>query len=508
MQTRMTFNLKRLSIICFFTALAGILSYYIFIIDGHGHIDALGEGLYYYMNADWATMCGRWGVRYLLSFFGNIVIPGINVAIYVMCVAISCYLLAELYKIDSVLLQVIMAMAFISSPTICCQLVFAYLVPVYAFSLLLSVFSVYYFRFEGIKYTIISSIFIFFMMGLYQPYLGMALGTYFVLMVLDFIDEKNIGSIFIQFFKFILAMLVGCGLDIIVYKMEMHYRALQEGSRVAQFSISGILLSLGSSIIEIYGDFAHYFWNGKLNLRYYYLFLFIVLLVFAIKCEIRLFRRSKIAAICATVVILALPAAMGVIKILIPYNGISSIMHFQYILVIPLAFSLFTRVNNQLFDKYIYYLLTIVTSLIVFSCVIINDASFMCQRISYRAIEKQCDIIIKDAMEIEGYVRNNTPIILVGAPDDSQVVSRLPIYEYSLLPRPIIYNNMAGINDVKFNYFIDYYGVYTGKIFTDEYKEFVLSDEFYNMPVWPTHGSVVMNDGVIFVKLTTAPYVP
>lgn len=504
-------NSHEIKCVVFITFLTGILSYYLFAIDGYGHPDSLCEGLYYYTGADWATMCGRWAVRYLNFLSGhNVVIPGLILFLYLVCVSIAVLLLSYFLNIKKVSSLIMVSAMMTASPVIVCQLTFSYLAVAYAVSFLATVLYCVLVRQKSALLNIVGVIFLVLSMGLYQTYIGVAFALIIFITLLDILDGRSIEEIIRGLIKYVVTGIIAVIIDIAEFKAELYFRNLSEASRVSQFDLRLIITSFKESLKNSYIVFAQYFADGILKRKYFYVIFTITAVSALIILLMRIYKQKQFWRIAATIVlILSIPAGMNIVSILIPYNGISSIMKYQYVLVIPLAFALFERISikeawKQMMNLAIYVSLIA----IIFTYIISANATFLGLRISYRTMEKQTELILTVVNDLNEFELNKTKIVFAGSPSDDYIRSRLPLYRYSLVDSPVFYNNMQGMVTQRYNYLLNYFGINAGNFSHNAYKAIVTGNEFLEMPVWPSKGSIKMIDGMAVVKLSDTPYIP
>lgn len=101
------------------------------------------EGLYSYTAADWALACGRWCARYFYNAAGNVVMPGVWVTLYMLCVFLTVLLLAWLWDMKSPISVFFTAALLAVNPTVIDQSLLQYMFMSWGISNLLGVGFVY-----------------------------------------------------------------------------------------------------------------------------------------------------------------------------------------------------------------------------------------------------------------------------------------------------------------------------------------------------------------------------
>lgn len=134
-------NLPKIALIS--TTLWGFLAYHLLVITAVGNADAVCEGLYSYTAADWALACGRWCARYFYNAAGNVVMPGVWVTLYMLCVFLTVLLLARLWDIKSPISVFFTAALLAVNPAVIDQSLLQYMFMSWGISNLLGVGFVY-----------------------------------------------------------------------------------------------------------------------------------------------------------------------------------------------------------------------------------------------------------------------------------------------------------------------------------------------------------------------------
>ena len=492
-----------------------VISYYIFIIDNYGCADAIFEGLYYYHNADWALQSGRWAVRYLNLLIGqNIVMPLNIVLVICICVSVAVCILKVKWNIKNQFFIVLIAGTMIVSPSIINQLEYAYMAISFSMSFLLSVVFYALGDLDKIVCNLIAAIALAISMGLYQSYLGSACALILMGAVIQCIDGKKISGIIKELMRYVVTGIAGCCLDILIYRVDLYARKLQEASRVREFGIAGIVKSFWRTVKECYSIFVGYYNDITFKRKYFFIVFGMVMLSVLLYEMVCMMKYNVIGAMFCVCILLMLPMGMNVIHILIPYNGVTELMQYQHVLIIPFGFALIDRIIEKIrvFCAIAAFWILMLSSGAVISllCTYIttSNATFEGIRVSHEAVHTQTLLILSDVHSIDGYEPNVTSIVFVGFPKDSVVKNVMkPLFDAGITPYSnySYWEDMNGIIKGRYWYLLNYCGIDSGYVSQDDYEQIVNSREFDWMPIWPAKGSVAIINDKAVVKLSNNP---
>ena len=492
------------------TLISGMVTHHILIIFGYTNPDGICEGLTYYTGGDWALAgCGRWAVRYMNEMTCNIVIPLYVVIMYCVCVWLTIVLLSKLWKLSDssvILLSIIM----IATPVVVEQLTYTYTALMYAFSGILSMIFVYVvFRCNWKIGLVIGTISVAVMLGLYQSYVGMVAALVFITLIIDLINLKSAKQILVNCIVCISSSLLGCFMYSKILESELEKYALDNtGTRVAQFNFTTILESFSESFKYVYMK-CYYFVTDPFMHRDVIIKLSIAIIIITLVWEIgRLIRDKKIVrSILVVVLFLLLPVAFNIIGILVPYNGVGSLMQYQNILIVPFMFVCIGYLKEYKLYKPVNVIASLAIIVLAWTYVLAANATYKCYELSYKHINSQMQMAIGRVYELDDYVMDETPILIAGFPSDSVLKNNMDIYQYAenLCDNPAFWVGMHGATKNRYLYFLNYFGIDAKQFSDDEYENVVNTAEFDEMSVWPSKESVKIIDGFAVVKFSDDP---
>lgn len=535
------------------TILSALISYYFMIVDGYTCPDGICEGLTYYTNGDWALAgCGRWAIRYVNELTCNIVIPLYVVLMYCLCIWLSVVLLSKLWKLSDGAVIILGAMM-IATPTVAGQMGYPYTAVAYALACVTSVGAVYcMFRCRTIPGIIGSTLCVTLMMGLYQSYVGMIAVLVLMTIIYDMIRGEDVKTILTSFAKCVGTSILGCIISTIILNIDLSVRGLSSASRLAMFDVKEIFIAFSQRVPYIYEKYMNILKTPLMHRNLIYIAIIIVTMVALIIIGIGIIREKQwVRALLIVPMVLLIPMASNLIGILIPYNGVGSIMQYQSVMIAPFMFAcveyarrmcvsthepsgeigkkvgLNGEVGEQeehtlqegtttsgvracakkLVNKVMPTIALALAAVLTWTYILAANATFQCYRLSYRHINNEMQMALQRVYQLDGYVKDATAIVMGGFPDDKIPRNSMDIYQYAenINSNPVFWEDMHGATANRYRYFLDYFGVYAQDISDEEYLNVVNSDAYARMPLWPEAGSVDMIDGYAVIKFSDEP---
>ncbi len=490
---------------------AGALAYHQLVINGHGNADAIGEGLYYYGAADWALACGRWATRYMNSLSGNVIMPGVWILLYMLCVSLTVMLLVKMWDIRGRIAVCLLSAIMAVNPAVIEQSLLQYMFMAWGLSSLLAAVFVYINCRAGsrwLRYTV-APLCMALAFGLYQASLGFVCLCFCMTLILDLLDGRGIRETLLLVVRFAVSSAIGVLVYFAVLRIEFVRFGVDASYRVEQFSISAIFGSLSEAVPDAYSHFIRYFYDAVLNRRLWFALLAVLgALLFAARL-IPLLKRRRIAeAVLALLLLCAVPAFANISKIVFPYSTIVPIMEYQNILVVPLLFALVGHTEFKLpqirqLSRWLAFSLTLI---LCWTYIVSANATYTSYNLTYEYLHFQTSSILNDIYNMPEYSEDSV-IVFAGFPDDSYLRKNIQTYRYSygMYDNLVFWEEGIGIQGGRRSYLLDYFGIDGGYIYGGQYNDAVHSPEFSQMGVYPAQDSIRQFGDMIIVKLSEDP---
>ena len=493
------------------TALWGFLSYHLLVITAVGNADAVCEGLYYYTAADWALACGRWCARYFYNAVGNVVMPGVWVTLYMLCVFLMVLLLTRLWDIKSPISVFFTSALLAVNPTVIDQSLLQYMFMSWGISSLLGICFVYIVcrsdsrlaRYAAAPVMMAAAF------GFYQASVGLVALAFALTLILRLLRTSDIKAALTDTARFVIAGVIGAALYFVILKIELTRWGVGESDRVGAFSFAAIFASLGETLPEAYRFFFAYFDDNIFHRKLYAALLAALGLAVLARRVWLAVRERRCAAAAAAVALAALiPAFANVCRVIFPYFTVVQIMEYQIMLLFPFFFALaeekeprFAQAKNA-----VRILSFALSALLVCGYTVSANATYRAYALSYDHAQYEAGEIMSRARALSDYEDGETVMFAGFIRDDTlRRTNGVYKYAYSMYDNLIFWEEYMGITSGRRNFMLDTLGIDAGEVDMAQYCAIVESDAFSVMPLYPAPGSVARIDGVIVAKLSADP---
>ncbi len=512
---------KRKQLAFILSLLAGIITHITIITGTIMSQDGLWNSMQYFKPGVWETTLGRWGIAIVERLNNFIAIPSLSTISSILIIAVTSVILVDLFDFKSKISIVFTSLILVVTPTLTVTLLYVYTSVAYCFNFLVSVLVIWFlykFKYKKIGF-VLSSLCFMFSLSIYQSYIGISIGLCAMMSILNLLkNNKTIKQVFLDILKTIIAVLAGGILYYIITMVILNVFNLELAEyRANQVSILGIIMGLKDSLVQVYIDFAVFFFGDSIvhnsNFRrelIYGLFF----LMFAISSVVSILsikeenKRIKIAkCLLVFIFIMLLPICLNVIDIIIVQNSMYALTSVQMILIIPFAFAIFELIGN----------LSIVKWFAIISCTAIIGTYYLADNTSYAAVQLTYNQAYSTTMRIMDRIENTPgyredyPILFGGIIGDYNYPRRSSLYRYtvgSVVTNPAFHGSYSGAVGTWLNFIKIFYGLDVTPCNEHIYYRIVTGEEFKQMKRFPDESSVKIINGVVVVKLTENPELP
>ena len=468
------------------------------------------------------TVSGRWFLHYATAWNGFVQMPAVIGAFSVLFAAISSALTCSLLKIENAVIGGAVGIAMIIFPSVAYTYLYMFTASAYFFGILLAVLAVWLcarFRFGFLFAAIPLACAI----GTYQAYLAVAASLSLICVIMRALDgEKSVKEILLDALKHIAFLALGAVLYYLTLKLFLWAKDLELLSYKGMDTLLGSLTPAGiiSLIGKAYKQFFGYFlirgyasYNGALMTVSHWLFFvcgaagFIVVTV-----KRKLYRRPGAFAL-TLVLCLLLPlaldlgAVMGEATAVMRYSLV-----FTYVLVLALAQRAASDTKEKTDKKDKKQGVCPVRAGALALCAVVFILSFQIDNLAYtasatahRATESFAARLGERVESTPGY-RNGMQVAVIGGfPSDvyyNDLEAFAAVEDYSCLSSSVI-----PLNKHVYYYLNDWIGVRWEEPDEETMIAVSASDEFKEMPLYPSDGSVKVSGDRVIVKLA-AQYTP
>lgn len=491
--------------------LAALAAYHLLVIYGHGNADAMCEGLVSYTGADWALACGRWAIRYMADFSGNLVMPGIWLTLYALCCGLSAVLISRLWGIADKMMLCLVAALLTVNPTVIEQSLLQYMFMAWGLSNLLSILFVYLCctRERGCSLYVLAPVCMMVAFGLYQSCVSLMCTAFCMTLIIRLFRGSTLKELWRLVLRFAAVSLLGTALYFLILRVETIRWAVEESERVELFSLKTLLTSLPTSFPQTYKNYAAYFFEGRLYRRQLYALLFAAGMLCAAAALAHLVKAGHpLEALGAGLLIVLIPAVTNLADIVFPYNEPVVIMQYQSMLLFPflLALPFPPALKGRRVETPARGVLLILSGCILWGYLVSANATYRVYELSYRHMNFVTSSVMNDVYDLPDYSTDEV-IAFAGFPDDRLLRAAVPAYKlaYGQYENFAFWDGLMGLQYGRRNYLLHYFGIDGGHIYGHLYNDAIASTAFREMPIWPEQGSVQRINGLIIVKLAQNP---
>ena len=491
--------------------ISALAAYHLLVIYGNGNADAVCEGLVNYTGADWALACGRWAIRYMERLSGNLIMPGIWVALYAFCCGLSAAVITRLWGVRNKIQICLTACLLTVNPTVIEQSLLQYMFMAWGISNLLGILFVYLCCTDGALYRrfVVAPILMAIAFGLYQASLSLICVAFCMTLIISFLREKPLKEVLSLVLCFAVAALLGTALYFIILRVETMRWAVEESERIQLFSLATCLKSLPTSFPQTYRTYISYFFEHRLHRIHFYALLFLATVVCTFVALIQLVKRRRIwEALLATLLLALMPAVTNLADILFPYNEPVLIMQYQCMLLFPFLFALpnpFERLENTT-GVLARGAVSILAVCVFWGYLVSANATYRVYDLSYRHMNFVTAAVMNDIYDLDDYSPDEV-IAFAGFPDDTLLRAAIPAYDlaYGQYDNFAFWDGVMGLQYGRRNYLLNYFGIDGGHIYGHLYNNAVKTEQFHDMPIWPAKGSIQRINYLIIVKFEDDP---
>ena len=469
----------------------------------------------YYISNVWDLSLGRWALRYsdYMRFgLSSSVVSSLLALLYLSIIVI---LVIDLFKIKSKLSKYLVAGLFVTAPFLFETLFSTFCSSEFILACLLAVSAVYiiYNSKKDITSTLIAALLLAISLGLYQAYIGVASALCIFIPVI-YLLKNEYDKKFI-FKKFIQSLIMGV-LSIILYEIILNIIlalwnvSLESYSGANEIGFKNFLM-LPELIVNAYRSFYQYFFtdvimkNDIYNREWIHLILFlltIILIILMLLQNKKLDWQSRLFIIFC---LLISPIAVCLVELIAPERDIALLM------AAPLMIVYIFTLSIAEFDKDFNKTKSLINCGIFICCVVVfisnlvmSNASYMAVRVNKEKTLTAINRVMNLIWDNEEYTQD-MPIMFAGNGENGYLAQRTNGMFYLATGRtvesPLIWGSNVNNCNTGWQKLINYYLGY--KINVVDYEmhiEIMDTQEFAEMPIFPSKDSVQVINGIMTVK--------
>lgn len=489
----------------------GMITSFPYLADTIWNHDALAN---VYTNFDWLLEQGKWFVTPITSLKGAYDLPYLSNLIGIMFLAVSAGLIIKILKVEKQWEKYVIAIAFITFPSIGAFMIY-HCADYFGFAILLAVEAAYFAEKRGGAVYLLSVLCLTFSMGAYQAYIGMTASLMLLVMLQELQNEKvETKDVILRGVRFLSILLLSC----ILYYVILQIRLRMTGTILSDYkNASGMDAILNpevliTSVIKAYKDTWDFFMKDTLSgnslvLILAYWGLILCYLLEAGMLMIKKLKEKNIVQAILTIIIsiILLPLALNAIGVL-SNNATFYYISVYSLILFPIAVFVLAG-NAWKFNKALQKVFLGITAAGVLLCsynwIINNNTAHQKLVYSNQQIESKAQVLVAQIQSCPGYVEG-MKVSLVGelpynyfSPEG--IALDMEKYQTNNMGTRDAVDLLYGTDRIQ-NYIVQYISPHLQFVEKGELSQEV-NDVIWNMPVYPTDGSIQMIEDTIYVKL-------
>lgn len=446
------------------------------------------------------TVSGRFFLHYASMIHGYVQSPMLIGILTVLFLSISALMVIDLLEIKGNLTAALIGIFMTAFPSVVYMHMFMFTASAYAFGILLSVSSIWFFRKKTYGFWP-AIVLLALSVGTYQSYFAVAISLSLICVLKDLLNKKLTEK---EIFFHGLKMIVYLGVGIVFYYGILQIFLRMKGLSLLSYRgmdnfVGGLgIKSILASVIATYKDFIKYFFQVGF-IRYNTLPLFVcncILVLLAIAAFLLMIKENRklwtpIRCLILLLIIVLIPVGFDFTNVL---SNSTPIMRYSLVFVYVMALAILD------WKKTSYSNVTLIVSafMILLFAQIANTA-YTSSATAHRATEAFATNLVSRVESLDGYKQGMDVIVIGGFPTDVyySAIESFEIVNYtSCLPDTV----MLATKHVYY-YLNDWLNVPWSSPGEETFIEVSDSLEFKTMPLYPSDGSVQIIDDRVIVKL-------
>lgn len=487
--------------------IVGLINNFNFFISEGFAPDNLSEGNFS-ISDNWEISLGRFGIVFVNLLRYGLVNKFIIVLISLFFLSISAMFISRIFNLKNKILVFLISALIAVAPQFTEIYMFIYCADAYCLAFLLSILSGYFLKKseKNRRFYVFALICIILECSIYQAYLGVTIGIAIILLIKDLLDNKAVIEVIKKGFKFVVIIMVSIILYYIILKIILSILGISLSSYKGANNL-GIenLKKLPKSIVQTFRDYFDFFFSNRIisnsywKRKYIYLGIYILSFLGIILIFIKnKFKAKGLRFFCILFLLSIFPIGVNIINIIAPMTSINLVTGVGIITSYILVFLIYDKLINNWLENLIKYAYIVLLCILIFTFILENTFTYMCRLETFRNYYAVTSNIYQQVVSLDGY-----------SPDMKWMFSNVIKYKAKNRDRANgfisdnneTWDNYNGTHQNK-NFFSRYYGININICSKSEYDSIVQTEEFKNMPVYPSKGSIKIINNIIVIKVS------
>lgn len=493
----------------------GIVIYYQMAVDWLTNPDTVWNALYVRVGHGSEKNGGRILQIVIDWLRGGVVTPVLMLAISLIILTLISLIISRLFELEhDIISQVIIGFLVLFVPCTSSALTFYYCSDSFQLSFLCVILGIYLIhRYDTYKSNIIALILFTASLFFYQAYICIVFTVCAFWLVLDSVRKQFRSSI-----KEVIRLgslgAISCVMYAVLFKIFRIIFHIEIQDRMGvdtSFSINGVIASVGKALSK----FWDYFFTNNLyhndfgyrNIINICIWIIVfIMLAYGIVINIDDKKYQRLISVLAGILIL--PMATTAIVVMAPKIEATvtmlPTMEFIYILPLILSKEILKTENIKKFDI-IKKMTYIIIALLIWNFLIFTNLCISSMKMRLNKTESVATLMLNQIVETVGY-NSDYKLLVSGAMEDGNFpdvyADKLSLVDGTYAEYGYMWHNFYANEECWINFLKQYRGIGFQSCSTEEYEEFLNSDIYEQMPIFPESGSVVQWNGMVVVKMS------
>ena len=496
-----------------YTYLFGLLAHGVALLNKFSWHDELQHG--YKLSVARAVPLGRW----LRAFLGNITsklfggynlsLPLVYGVVSLFFIALSAYLIIKIFRITEKPLQILLCGILVSFPVVTSTFGYMFTAPYYFLALFLAVLAVYLLRERvSLGRCAISAGCICCSLGIYQPYVAVALSLFVILMFFDILKGtyESFGAIIKRGLCYVGTSVVGLIGYFALWKLSMvilstsaaNYQGM---STIGQGGIGAYLEGIKRAYSSFFLNFNKSYEDiYPMSLSIVQWIVIILSILAGLWLVVKHFKKKKAEGILLLALMLILPLCLNIIYVMSASSSDSKI-HSLMLYGQAMLYVFLICAGRELYQdrkKITKAFFSVVISAVMLLCgmnIYLDNSCYLKGEVMQQQTITELTVLVSRIKSTEGYNDKMPVCFIMTGKRDATTAKNPQFTELAIMP----YSNISPYHNQRnlLNYLEKWCG-FSPKTVSD--KKFKDLEEVKNMPDYPDDGDVRIIDGTVVIK--------
>lgn len=440
---------------------------------------------------------GRWGLELSRFLFPNWSMPWIYGLITLLLIAVSVCIMLRLLEISSPVLEIILAAAVVSFPSLTGTYCFMFTSASYGLAFFLAVLCAALFKRGGPLNTVLAGLALVLCLSIYQAYIAISASLFVLLMIKDCLEgEKSPWKNVLWGLKALAMMAAALAVYFAVTLLVFKFTGAEFNDYVidnvnSQASLPGRILMAYQNFRDIF-TFRNYYLISSESSRIVHLLLLVLMLLCALLAAAR--KRQPLNWALLAVLLLLLPLSINCMYLMMSPQSIHTLVLYSFVCFYFLAALLVEKAGPRAV-KSMKDILALLMCIVICSNVYFANMCYLKMQLQYEAADSFYVSMIAQIKDTEGFDEDSR-LAIIGRQDN--LLYNAPELDTSLLLGPSADLINIYSRESLFRQYLGFDIEFAGE---EELEAISAMPEFEEMAEYPYYGSVKKIGDYIVVKL-------